>query len=289
MNEKSPVGYLNLIAIERKPYVDLQDFSLIDSMSKLNGIIKVKVKVFTPLVFSSGEFYGKNQNIFYPLKRENEKIVIPGSSIKGTLRSYAEALSPSCHLDPPCGEDQNALCVDCSIFGTFGKKFSTMGKVHFNDVFLNPESLKIKNVDMPRQFGGKETKDRVKIYSHIHKENGQKVFSYESLDTNSEFDFEIQFHGMDKKELGLLVLAMGCAKDNSFGVKFGHGKNEGYGSAKINLKELWMMPKDAFSEIEKTDLSNLDEYTKEYLENADKNVLANLDSIKEDWTAVFHE
>ena len=279
------VGYFNVKFLPRKTYVELENFSMIDSMKKLNGIIKASVKSYTPIAFSSGDFYSKEGKVFYPLKRENEKIVIPGSSIKGTIRTYAEALSYSCHLDGPCGEERDGLCIDCSMFGTAGRGFSTMGKVHFNDAFID-SSVKIKDVGMPRQFKGNG--NQIKLYSHKMKENGQKVFSYEAIDTGNVFEFEIQFHGMDKKELGLLVLAMGCGKDNYFGVKFGHGKNEGYGSAKIEIKELWIKPKEIFGKMEQRDLSLLDECTNEYLKSVNSDVLRNLDQIKSDWSDAFN-
>ncbi|PMP81115.1 MAG: hypothetical protein C0175_06075 [Caldisericum exile] len=279
------VGYFNVKFLPRKTYVELENFSMIDSMKKLNGIIKASVKSYTPIAFSSGEFYSKEGKVFYPLKKENGKIVVPGSSIKGTIRTYAEALSYSCHLDRPCGDAKDGLCIDCSMFGTSGREFSTMGKVHFNDTFID-SSVKIKDVGMPRQFKGNG--NQIKLYSHKAKENGQKVFSYEAIDAGNVFEFEIQFHGMDKKELGLLVLAMGCGKDNSFGVKFGHGKNEGYGSAKIEIKELWIRPKEIFGKIERKDLSILDEYTDEYLKSVNRDVLGNLDQIKSDWGDAFN-
>lgn len=288
MNEKSSVGYFNVNVLERKIHVNLKDFSLIDSMQKLNGIIRATVKAYTPLAFSSGEFYGRNGDVFYPLKRENGKIVIPGSSLKGAIRTYAEALSYSCHLDKPCGEFENGLCIDCAIFGTSGKKFSTMGKVHFNDVFLNPESVKIKEVGMSRQYNGKG--NQIKIYSHKSKENGNKAFVYEAIDIGSMFDFEIQFHGMDERELGLLTLAMGCAKDKSFGLKFGHGKNEGYGSAKIDIKSLWIMPKGIFEKPQEQDISELHRYAQEYLGDKESDVIVqNLEDIKTDWEGAFND
>ncbi len=279
------VGYFNVNLLPRKTYVKLEDFSMIDSANKLSGIIKASVKSCAPIAFSSGEFYSKEGKVFYPLKRENGKIVIPGSSIKGTIRTYAEALSYSCHLDRPCGEERDGLCIDCSMFGTSGRGFSTMGKVHFNDVFID-SNVKIKDVGMSPQFPGKG--NQIKLYSHKFKENGQKVFSYETIDARNVFEFEIQFHGMDKEELGLLVLAMGCGKDNSFGVKFGHGKNEGYGSAKIEIKELWIRPKEIFRQIEQKDVSFLKECSDEYLKSVGQDVLQNLDRIKSDWSDAFN-
>jgi len=290
-------GYFNVQSLPKQPYIKLQDFSMIDSMKKLNGIIKASVKSYTPIVFSSGEFYSKEGNVFYPLKREDGKIVIPGTSIKGTIRTYAEALSYSCHLDPQniCGNDENKnLCIDCSIFGTSGfgtsgKKFSTIGKVHFNDVFVDQKSLKLTQVGLPRQYKGRGSNGQLRIYSHKITVNNFHDFQYEAIDARNTFEFEIEFHGMDEKELGLLVLAMGCDKDNSFGVKFGHGKSQGYGSAKIEIKELWMVSKNIFENIKIQDASCLYEYSKQYLKYVNSDVIKNnLEKIKNDWGEAFN-
>lgn len=86
--------------------------------------------------------------------RRNGKIIVPGSSVKGMIRSVAEAVSNSCAVKLPdyrlkelvkalplknrtACSDRQRLCPTCSIFGMAARTDSYRGKVKFGEFIGN--------------------------------------------------------------------------------------------------------------------------------------------------------
>ncbi len=69
-----------------------------DILSSLKGKIELHIEALTPIFVGTGDYEIHQGLIYQPFSRRNEKVVIPGTSIKGVARAYAEALSPSCEV-----------------------------------------------------------------------------------------------------------------------------------------------------------------------------------------------
>lgn len=121
-----------------------------------SGRLMLKMTVMSPLHIGSGlQDYDDNGNVVKKQMRRNGKIIIPGSSLKGAVRSVAEAVSYSCAVKVPnqilqsvLPADNNKsctsaseLCMTCYIFGMMGKSGSCKGRVRFGEFVLESGNL----------------------------------------------------------------------------------------------------------------------------------------------------
>lgn len=116
-----------------------------------NGKLRLRILVKTPLhIGTLYREFDDEGNVIKRLVRRNGIIVIPGSSLKGAVRSIAEAVSYSCAVNVPdpvlknilpagnkkrCSPKNRELCITCSIFGAIGEG-SYKGKVNFGEFIL---------------------------------------------------------------------------------------------------------------------------------------------------------
>lgn len=116
-----------------------------------SGRLILKITVLTPLHIGSSLIdYDRDGNVIKKQMRRNGKLIIPGSSLKGAVRSVAEAVSYSCAVKVPDSVLKNALpkgnreicsdagnlCMTCFMFGMMGKPGSCKGKVRFGEFEL---------------------------------------------------------------------------------------------------------------------------------------------------------
>ena len=131
------------------------------------GKLRVTIECVTPVHFGSGQltFDEKTRRFSYALLKENGRIALPGSSIKGMLRSVFEAVTASCVLNAPRALPQQVgklsacrkssdlrpacsdLCPACSVFGCLSYK----GKLTFSAFYTEAEpiSLNIPTLEQP--------------------------------------------------------------------------------------------------------------------------------------------
>ena len=110
---------------------------------RYSGKIVCLLTVQAPIHIGSGVFelgtdagYRDYQGVVKGLIKENGIPIIPGSSLKGAIRSVAEAISYSCFLERrsgfnPCQVEKGTdrVCVACRIFGAMGY----MGRISFTE------------------------------------------------------------------------------------------------------------------------------------------------------------
>lgn len=127
-----------------------------------SGKFVLSIKCLTPIHIGQGTVHVDSKGIIKEFMRKNEKIVIPGSSLKGMLRSIYEAASLSCSPKLPndckalanalpnqkkyvCN-DINCLCPTCSVFGFVNGEKSKKSKLRFSEFKLsnqNKESVEL--------------------------------------------------------------------------------------------------------------------------------------------------
>lgn len=278
----SPKGYMRLVIPKNTSHIESRDFSHIDSLrdDRLNGVLKLEVVTRSNTCFTQGDLLMKEGKITNVLSREGTRVLIPGASLKGAIRTYAEFLSNSCAASGTASCNDR-LCIVCSMFGTLGK----LGRVQFNDALVDGSSLKTTVVSGPSQWQGRATQPNTgKIYSHVFSEIGEKNSAYEVIEPGNSFDIKITLKGLTKKEFGLLAVALGIS-EKRFAVKLGRGKNIGFGS--VSLKPNSFLKVTALQEtlISRDELRKLiNDCANVYLQSisGDKDIMENLDKIIED-------
>ncbi|MGB9886319.1 MAG: RAMP superfamily CRISPR-associated protein [Moorellales bacterium] len=187
--------------------------------------------------------------------------VLPGSSLKGALRSIAEAVSFSCfnvisgrtrdyipRALYRCSDIRN-LCPACRLFGMSGAgRQSYMGNVQVEDVILAPQG-RVAIVKTPllwtparsrrglprRYLSGTQVRGR-KFYFHGRLASGPDARV--ALPAGQHLHATINFDNLSSGLLGLLLTALGLNPKHSFPIKLGGGKPIGMGSVEVRLREV---------------------------------------------------
>jgi CRISPR-associated RAMP protein (TIGR02581 family) len=171
-----------------------------------------------------------------------ETVFIPGSSLKGTLRSYSEKIART--LDVSCcdpfdktascskqledlAKESNSFgiyarsCVACKLFGST----NLAGRAAFADAYPT------KPIDVAKQL----TKRTAVAIDRVLGSVAVGPFDFEAL-MSGEFQTHIRLRNFELWQLGLLGLAV---RDLCLGrIKVGYGKSRGFGSVSARLEKL---------------------------------------------------
>ncbi len=202
----------------------------------ISGRLHCRLENLTPLFVARG-----NTGEPRPFMECNGKPVIPGSSLKGMLRSLAEIVGGGCCVtDTGRGEchanfracaHANELCIACRMFGMMergqGARVHT-GKVGIGDGLLQDDSLERKVFEVllsgPKTThqsfyrnpasGNADGKCR-KMYFHQPRVNDQfptvpqsvqdRAWRVNALTAWHNFDFDVTFSELSGAELSLLL------------------------------------------------------------------------------------
>jgi CRISPR/Cas system CSM-associated protein Csm3 (group 7 of RAMP superfamily) len=203
-----------------------------DKLSNFMGSMTLTIKALSPLFVGTGDYEIDEEGLYQPFFRREGRIVIPGTSVKGVVRSYAEALSPSCEA-ARCKED--SLCPCCAIFGKLGFQ----GRVSFMEAEpQDPNSIVLQKLRLEIRWPPEHDGER-KFYKHEdHSAWERNPPSGERLETvKASFKCDVYFYNLKKSELGLLLLAMGISSGHPFNPKLGGGKNRGLGSIRFSMPD----------------------------------------------------
>lgn len=163
-----------------------------------------------------------------------QRLVIPGSSMKGAVRAVVEALTPSCERTAKDGcEGRGELCAACVLLGAPGWRAT----VAFSD--LVP-------VDRAHRVAPKRIAQR---YSHTHAPvRGRRLYRREPesplprdcevvvvLEADSRLAGEVVASGATEVGLGLLTIALGLPPNGLPYLRLGGGKNRGLGVVTVEL------------------------------------------------------
>lgn len=231
----------------------------------LTGKLRGKIIALSPVHISSGGLElgeriplpptgGRNPELVRPMVRSKGVPIIPGSSLKGVIRSVVEAVSPSClcktrarreEIPQGLGEcrRKDSLCVACRLFGSMGFQ----GNVRIDDAALIPVQGKYATrIEMSPQLYAPTPRRRGyyrrgqvagrKFYMHGRQARGNTPI--ETCPVNSQFDFTVRFENLARGELGLLLLATGMSESHSFRLKIGGSKPSCYGAVEVRLEEV---------------------------------------------------
>ncbi|MHA1757006.1 MAG: RAMP superfamily CRISPR-associated protein [Promethearchaeota archaeon] len=251
-------------------YIDLpknvqrEKFIPHDNFKGITGIIEFQIKVISEYIFVGSGLYDYNEKdnlVYYSFCKSNENYYIPGTSVKGSVRSVAEAISNSC-VSQLAGEQKrgykrrpkdnekkkylndksscnkiNNLCTCCRVFGTN----DYAGRINFNDAYLisglNREIVKIGELHGPVIVKSQRKFYENKKFSKTKSKNLRKNYRYvEALKKDGKFNAILQFKNLNKAELSLILYSMGI--DQNYYLKIGGAKPRSFGTVEFEINKI---------------------------------------------------
>jgi CRISPR/Cas system CSM-associated protein Csm3 (group 7 of RAMP superfamily) len=159
--------------------------------------------------------------------------VIPGSSIKGAVRTIAEALGGGCQVtDSPCAAGRR--CVACMLFGFADKDEHFQSRLSFDDALpLDPLAAADATgiADLPHAFEPRVRKGR-RIYGRPMVGVSKPVLTV-VVDRGTVFKTQIAIRNVTEWELGLVLTS--CGLDSTFIPQLGGGKHGGLGRVRYEV------------------------------------------------------
>lgn len=213
-----------------------------ERLNEFSGRMVLEIKAVSKVFVGTGDYELDANSIYHPFASTgglNKKLIIPGTCIKGVVRTYAEALSPSCeggrYRGRECGE-----CICCSIFGALGFQ----GRATFCDTEPLDPVDKTDIYTMSVRWQGRKHDGR-RFYFHQKPASSRLINPWTNTLLPDErvevvvegtcFTSELLFENLSRLEIGLLLLAMGLAPNYQFHLKLGGGKNRGLGRVRFRL------------------------------------------------------
>lgn len=246
-----------------------------ERFSGLSGRLSCRLENLTPLLV------GRDGQPRRFIERDRRP-VIPGTSLKGAIRSLAEIVGNGCAVlgkvdeaHAPCSPDQG-LCITCRLFGALRGGKVHAGQVSFGDGRLDPDVRPpvlptyqvVLGSPKPKHTAFYRTNSLRKAYFHQPRRVAEplqapskvpatQISTLEPLPAGFVFGFEVDFFNLTEPELGLLVYAIGLEDhvevDLADGTrlvgplrhKIGMGKPLGMGSVAIAIERATLIDRAA--------------------------------------------
>ncbi len=189
--------------------------------------------------------HGGGEIVAQQAARSKDRPIIPGSGIKGAVRTLYELLSASCNpFDFTHGCKGALACDACSLFGLRG----WTGRVAFSDaVPLAPDAVRreVRLVPTPWEPDGSKTNGEFRLYD-LATETGPgrgqapELPPYAREVYSGSFTTRLSFTNATDDELGRLALCLGLGGAASFGfpIRLGGVKYAGQGAVQVAVKHL---------------------------------------------------
>lgn len=223
----------------------------------IHGTLHLELTVGTGVHVSTGrvvmgEDVGQNRTPLIKTMLDGGKSVpiIPGSSLKGVVRSVYEAITNSTlavvtksYRDQmpqdrlPCG-DKEELCPASKVFGAL----DWQGLISFQDAICT--DFRFSQGFMPPLFRPRPDQTQKyfepvsrKFYHHAVKavDKGSKGIPVQKVGEQKVFQTKVQLKNLTFAEFGTLLIALGQDSKHSFALKVGAGKPIGMGTMEVNL------------------------------------------------------
>lgn len=202
------------------------------------------------------------------IRDENGNPFIPGTSLKGVLRSFMERIIPSLY-----SEDQYKACDIISNPCTDDDFLKSIKNAGLSDE-QSAEKIYEEECDVCRLFGGKAFASKIHISdcrligdkAYTQKRDGVaidrdtltgadgKKYDFECVASGTKFNFEMTIDNLDDEQKELVNIILGCLKNG--GLQVGGKTSAGLGCIKL-----------VDAEVFKVDRSNLKDYYLNGIEN----------------------
>ena len=224
--------------------------------NRTTGRIHGTIKALTPIhvgsgIIDFGEHVNQQVELIKSAMRTMGEIVIPGSSLKGAIRSIVEAISESCvcktkvslrrrpleqFIECKRNNRNERLCIACRMFGAMGYQ----GNIAIQDAPLiqgNVETRRVPILERPRlPTTDNQGRPMRKFYKHGEVATGETAF--EACDVDSTFQFSVKIDNLSYAEWGLFFTALGKHPEHPFNLKIGGAKPRCFGSVDFNITEI---------------------------------------------------
>ena len=220
--------------------------------------VQTALHVSTGVVVMGSDVGQKNIPLIKTMAQgDGEKLIIPGSSLKGVVRSTYETITRSCLCKTKAKTDQipngysecrkkTQLCPACRVFGAM----DWQGLIHFTDSRCESAGFRpgfMPSLYRPRPDQGQQyfKQDRVagrKFYYHTIRavDKGQQQ-GIPVQQARQEFVFTTQLHyrNLTQAELGTLLIVLGQDRPKyPIALKVGGGKPIGMGTMTVTVREI---------------------------------------------------
>ena len=215
----------------------------------ITGQIQGTIEALSPIHISRGVIdLDQGAELIKTAVRSGGNIVIPGSSLKGAIRSVAEAITESCICKVSnrirravpwnfreCRQ-KDRLCVACRMFGAMGFQ----GNIAIQDAPQTEGEIVTKYV--PELYRPRHDQGRMsdipgrKFYRHGEVASGETPI--EACDIGSKFRLVIQVDNLTQAEWGVLFTALGHHHEHPFKLKIGGAKPVCFGSIVFQIDEI---------------------------------------------------
>ena len=220
--------------------------------ANISGQIHGTIEALSPIHIGSGVIdLGQDVELIKTAVRAGGNIVIPGSSLKGAVRSVVEAISESCvckvssrirsavrrsFSECRISRQRDHLCIACRLFGAMGFQ----GNIAIQDAQLTEGEIVTKFVPelyAPGRYQGRmQNIPGRKFYMHGQVASGETPV--EACEVGSRFRFVIQVDNLKQAEWGLLFTALGHHPNFPFKLKIGGAKPVCFGSINFQVEEI---------------------------------------------------
>lgn len=213
-----------------------------------SGKIILRVTTLTPLYIMRAEIWkAENEKLIKRFYSVNNEYIIPGSTLKGVVRTVAQSVSYSCINTSQSREliknesKINDRC-NCMVCRTFGR-MSYKSKVTFKDLKLKNKEGKMFVRYIPKLMKPHPEKEfykdgeifrGIKFYHHgVNEIVESGEIPVEAVKSDSFFEGEVCFEKLDINQLKLLCFSLGL--DGSVQLKLGYDKPGYFGSCKVEV------------------------------------------------------
>jgi len=218
--------------------------------------LRLKIETLSYIHIWSGMYSEKGGFVYKTFIKSNGKYIIPGSSLKGCVRTIAEMVSYSCMgvaandqtkekmSVEKWHKDKGKRCIVCDMFGAPGNK----SKLIFHDFTVVSEEDSSQITELicippsfePHPHECDDYKDKngrfkgYKIYNHGEFKNASpdNGIWIEAVKPGVRFEGEIWLRAdLRQEQKELLCFSLGLS---GFALKIGYGKNHYLGSIRIS-------------------------------------------------------
>jgi CRISPR-associated protein Csm3 len=218
---------------------------------QFEGTIRLKVRTISPMFIGTGREGRQGDRLYRRSARTDETLCIPGSSLKGTVKTIAQCVSECCidhsRAVTEIGKgthprENGCQCIVCSLFGVMGNR----SRVYFEDLPMTSGESDILGVPVPfsvpdlfksqpRYFhpeGSDLVPNGIKIYPSGDWRPITGDLLTECAMPGSTFEGDIMFTGLDIDQLRLLCYAL--AIDGSYRLRIGGNKSNYFGEVETD-------------------------------------------------------
>jgi hypothetical protein len=183
--------------------------------------------------------------------RADDALTLPGSSLKGAVRSLVELFTHSCvsktgvrwrrdeqddyrECRYQSKRHQGQICPVCKLFGAMGYQ----GQVRFGDAPQIGGDSEVH--DIPPQYRPRANKAYRRYYPYDLSDDRERTWPLETATIGSRFAAQGRFTNLTPGELGLLLVALGQGTWQLC-PRLGAGKSSGLGGVQVDnlLVERW--------------------------------------------------